>query len=67
MKAKVITTFRDKHDKTVIYKAGKVYEFTEERFAEILETGAFVERVEAEQPAEEKPAKKKSAKKKTDK
>lgn len=62
MKAKVITTFRDKHDKTVIYKAGKVYEFTEERFAEILETGKYVERVEAEPPAE-KPAKKKTKKK----
>lgn len=66
MKAKVITTFRDKHDKSIVYKAGKVYDFTEERFAEILETGKYVERVEAEPPAEEPAAeaKKKTAKKK---
>lgn len=59
MKAKVITTFRDKHDLKVIYEAGTVQEFTEERFAEILETGAFVERVEEEQPAKKKATKKK--------
>lgn len=63
MKAKVITTFRDKHDRTVIYEAGKVYDFTEERFAEILETGAYVEKVEE---PEKKPAKKKTAKKKAE-
>lgn len=62
MKAKAITTFRDKHDKSIVYKAGKVYDFTEKRIAEILETGPFVERVEAEPPAE-KPAKKKTKKK----
>lgn len=66
MKAKVITTFRDKYDTTVIYQAGKEYDFTEKRFAEILETGAYVERVETEPLAEEKPAKKKTAKKKAE-
>lgn len=70
MKAKVLQKFKDKYDQTVIYKAGKVYEFTEERFEEILTAGKFVERIETEEvaeKAEEKPAKKKTAKKKADK
>ena len=29
MNAKVITTFRDKYNKAIIYKAGRVYDFTE--------------------------------------
>lgn len=62
MKAKVLQRFKDKYDQTVVYKVGEVYEFTEERFEEILTVGKFVERIETE-----KPAKKKAAKKKVDK
>jgi hypothetical protein len=62
MKAKVLQRFKDKYDQTVVYKVGEVYEFTEERFEEILTVGKFVERIETE-----KPAKKKATKKKVDK
>lgn len=62
MKAKVIVSFRNKHDLTEVFKVNDVIDITEERFAEILETGAFVERVEEATPTE-KPAKKKAKKK----
>lgn len=51
MKVKVLTKFKDKHTKK-IYAKGTVLEVTEERFAEILQTGPLVEKVEE---PEEKP------------
>lgn len=66
MLAKVVVPFRNKHNLKEVFKVDDVIDITEERFAEILETGKFVERVEAEPPAEEKPAKKKPAKKKAE-
>lgn len=63
MKVKVLVTFRNKHDLKEVFKVNDVIDITEERFAEILETGAFVEKIEE---PEKKPAKKKTAKKKAE-
>ena len=63
MKAKVIVAFRNKHDLKEVFKVNDVIDITEERYAEILETGAFVEKIEE---PEKKPAKKKTAKKKAE-
>ena len=63
MKAKVLVTFRNKHNLEEVFKVDDVIDITEERFAEILETGAFVEKMEE---PEKKPAKKKTAKKKAE-
>lgn len=62
MKVKVIESFKDKYTNE-IYPVDKELDITEERFAEILETGAFVEKIEE---PEKKPAKKKTAKKKAE-
>lgn len=60
MKAKVIVQFRNKHDLKEVFKVGEVIDITEERFAEILETGAYVERIEEPEKPKKKPAKKKA-------
>ncbi len=41
-----LVEFRDKHTGE-IHKAGDIFKVTEERFNEILEVGAFVEKQEA--------------------
>lgn len=62
MKAKVVKSFRDKHTNE-IYKENSVITISEDRFAEILTVGPFVENVEEpeatkETVKEEKPKKK---------
>jgi hypothetical protein len=52
--------FRNKHDLKEVFKVGEVIDITEERFAEILETGAYVERIEEPEKPKKKPAKKKA-------
>lgn len=50
MQAKVIRTFRDKHT-SERHVAGSVIEVSEERYAEILTAGKFVEAVAVKEPA----------------
>jgi hypothetical protein len=62
MKAKVVKSFRDKYTNE-IYKENSEITISEERFAEILTVGPFVEKVEEpkatkEAEKEEKPKRK---------
>ena len=52
MKARVLVKFKDRHNGK-IYKTGDVITVTKERFAEILETGAFVEEVKEKKAKKE--------------
>lgn len=63
MTARVVVTFKDIRAKK-LRKAGEEFKCSEERFAEILQKGKYVERVES---AESKPAKsRKKVKKEVD-
>lgn len=53
MKVKVLTKFRDRHT-SEIHKVDKVMDISEERYAEILEVGNFVEKVEGVETSTEK-------------
>jgi len=64
MKVKVIEKFKDKYlkenGKPVVHKVNDILDITEERFAEILTVGKFVEKIEE---PKENTAKKKTTKK----